>query len=252
MGKKTGTPHNPRNYQLAPGIMRFSKSRMFQKRGVYNKKKFPVVKKEAKKEDLYVVKKIGGEKNGGERKVLKQKLPRALDPIRPIRKIRKSGKKTKKEKLRPSITPGTVLILLAGRHKGKRVVFLKQLDSGLLMVTGPLKLNNCPIRRIAQCFVIGTQTKLDLSQVNVPDHLTDDYFRRAKKNRKAGNKEDPDIFQTEKEEYQVSDQRKADQKAVDDQILGVIRGHPDKKTLFGYLGSTFSLHKGEYPHNMVF
>lgn len=50
----------------------------------------------------------------------------------------------------------------------------------------------------------------------------------------------------------MSDERKQDQAEVDKQLLDVIRKHPEKKLLFGYLGAMFSLKNREYPHLMKF
>lgn len=88
---------------------------------------------------MSIEKKIGGEKNGGTRTViLKKKRANypSTDPIKPH--PAKKCFKDHARHLRPTLTPGTVLILLAGPHKGKRVVLLKQLKSGLLLVTGEL------------------------------------------------------------------------------------------------------------------
>ena len=154
-----------RSKEIAPHIGRLSRSQVYAARGLY---------KGLKKSDkpapeippAFVEKPIGGDKNGEKRLVPTAKAPRFY-PAEDVRQPKKSRKSPHPPSLRSSITPGTVLILLAGRYRGKRVVFLKQLASGLLLVTGPFKINGVPLRRVNQAYVIATSTKVDVTSVNV-------------------------------------------------------------------------------------
>merc|ERR1711924_559989 len=86
---------------------------------------------------------------------------------------------SKPTKLKSSLTWGTVCILLAGRFRGKRVIFLKQLEGGLMLVTGPHAVNGVPLRRVNQAYVIATKTKVSLAGVKT-DAVKDAFFAREK------------------------------------------------------------------------
>lgn len=147
--------------------------------------------------------------------------------------------------MRPSITPGTVLILLAGRFKGKRVVFLGQLPSGLLLVTGPFKLNGVPLRRVNQAYVIATSTKVDVSKVDT-SKFDDGYFRAAEKKQRSARGEE-EFFAQEEKKKELPAEYIANQKAVDAGLLSAL-----SDDLKGYLSTRFTLRAGDRPHLMKF
>jgi large subunit ribosomal protein L6e len=161
----------------------------------------------------------------------------------------RSRKNPKPAKLRTSITPGTVLILLAGRFRGKRVVFLKQLPSGLLLVTGPRQLNGVPLRRVNQAYVIATSTKVDVSKANVKD-INDEFFARAVEKKKKGDNADS-FFKAEEKKKELPKERVEKQKAVDAPLLAEIKSK--KQTLLPqYLKARFSLSNATPAHLLKF
>merc|ERR1719412_617498 len=202
----------PRNYALESGVYRFGKSATYHKKA------------------KFVEKKIGGDKNGGTRMVRTKKLTNSY-PTKDAAPAGTSKNFFSKHarKLRASLAPGAVAIVLAGVHKGKRVIVLKQLGTGLLLITGPYNLNGCPMRRIDQRYLLATSAKVDIAKVAVPENVNDKYFARVKAEKAA--KKEGDIFDAKKEAYKPSEQRKKDQVTVDTQVLEAIKNHADGKVL---------------------
>jgi len=234
--------HSSRNTILPGGVSKLSRTAVYKKRALYKRKKDGVKKVASEASAGTVTKQIGGDNNGGSRVVKVQKEPRYY-PTEDKKKPLKSRKKPTSAKLRPSITPGTVLILLAGRHKGKRVVFLKQMPSGLLLVTGPYKVNGVPLRRVAQSYVVATSTRVDVSKLNIPEQVNEEMFVREKKKRTSGE----GMFEENEQAYTPSVERRTAQQEVDEQLLTEIA---NTENLRKYMSQLFTLRKGQYPHEM--
>lgn len=143
--------------------------------------------------------------------------------------------------------PGAVLILLAGRFRGKRVVFLKQLESGLLLVTGPHKVNGVPLKRVNQVYTLTTSAKVDIKGVDVTK-VSDKTFTRSTATKKADAKT---FFAEGAKKKVVNAERVAIQKTVDGAIVKALKA--DKTPLLKqYLSARFSLTKSDKPHAMKF
>lgn len=166
--------------------------------------------------------------------------------------------------LRKSCAPGTIAIILAGRFRGRRAVILKQLpNNGPLVVSGPMKYNGVPIRRIDARYVIATSTKVDIASVDtseiVPavfqrpkaekpvksegDFMGDKQKQKAEKAAKKTSKAEKAVKKSE-----VSDARAQLQKKVDAALIAAIKKDAQGKEKAGYLRSVFTVKPGDAPH----
>ncbi len=206
-------------------------------------------------------------------------------PAEDVAKPAKRSLKPTVAKLRASIQPGSVVILLAGRFKGRRVVVLQQLKSGLLLVSGefaarayprllrtrardcsvvasrallltlhplihagPYAVNGVPLRRVNQSYVIATSTKVDVSKVDLSGIDESLFSAKAEKAAKKLPKKDSAAFfalQRAEGKAETSDARKALQTKVDGAIKVT-------EAVAKYLKARFSLTKNDKPHAMKF
>nr|5IT7_EE Chain EE, KLLA0B04686p [Kluyveromyces lactis] len=167
-------------------------------------------------------------------------------PAEEVPAPKQTRKAARPQKLRASLVPGTVLILLAGRFRGKRVVYLKHLEDNTLLVSGPFKVNGVPLRRVNARYVIATSTRVSLEGVNT-EKFNVAYFSREKLSRKQ--RAEANFFNEDQPKKEIKAERIEDQKNIDKALLAEIKKTPLLKQ---YLAATFSLKNGDRPHLLKF
>ena len=157
----------------------------------------------------------------------------------------RKSKLPKPSHIQKKLTPGQIVIILSGRFRGRRVVYLKRLDSGLLLVTGPYKYNGVPLKRVNQAYVLPTSTKVDIS-ANVADKINDSLFTKVTVERKS----EKDFFEEPaKKKERITKERKEAQTSVDTAVKKSVDAVPMLKE---YLKARFALKNGDKPHLMKF
>jgi large subunit ribosomal protein L6e len=164
------------------------------------------------------------------------------------RHFKRKSKTVRAARLRKDITPGQVLIVLSGRFRGRRVIFLKALESGLLLVTGPYKLNGVPLKRVNQAYVIATRTKVTLGSLPGLDKVNDEFFTKRVAIKRGTNASD--FFEDgKKKKERITDERRNAQNAVDTEVVKSVKAVPQLRE---YLQNRFALKSGDKPHLMQF
>lgn len=160
-------------------------------------------------------------------------------------------RKPKATHIHKKLTPGQIVILLSGRFRGKRVVYLKNLEkTNLLLVTGPYKVNGVPLKRVNAAYVLPTNTKLNLN-ANVADKINDDFFKKVEVKRAK----DKDFFEKDfvedpaAKKARITPERVNAQNEIDVVVKKAVDEIPEMK---GYLRNRFALKNGDKPHLMKF
>ena len=159
--------------------------------------------------------------------------------------FKRACKAPKASHIAAPLTPGQVVIILSGRFRGRRVVFLKKLESNLLLVTGPYKYNGVPLKRVNAAYVLPTNTKLKINE-DVAKNVNDKVFNRVKIERK---KEEDFFEDNEKKKGRITEDRKKLQNEVDTVVKKAVDEVPMMKE---YLRNRFALKNGDKPHLMKF
>lgn len=141
---------------------------------------------------------------------------------------------------------------MSGRHRGRRVVVLKTLASGSLLVTGPYAVNGVPLKRVNSAYVIATSTNVSLDGVKA--NVDDAWFKRQRtwtqsQLKNASEARLKRVEEGKQAEVQWKATAKTTQKQVDAKLLENIK---KVENLKGYLGTRFTLYNNTTPHNLVF